>query len=380
VTADGEPCSTGHLLLREVAYSAAYLDWGVGIGDLLRGLVLQAAGAIGTGMVDDARNYHEGIAQDLAVVDIMRGRDFGLPPYVHARRDLGLSVPTSFAGVTSEARTQAALSAAYGGRLSDVDLLVGALAEPAASGAAVGATLQAILRDGFMRLRDGDRFHFENRALTDASSGRSVRYLSDADIAAIAGTRLGDVIRRNTDWTTAPANVFTTGNVVAPLVAAAALVASTATSSAQPLRTVTVNSFLSMQWQQPSATDANITITFTFTGVGWFGIGLGSSNMQSGDCWLLRFVNGTGEVRDTRITGYSTPVTDAHQDVTLLAASQAAGVTTMTVRRALRTGDANDADIAGGSMPVMFAWHPTSTAFGYHAGFADSTSVSWLPE
>ena len=46
--------------------------------------------------------------------------------------------------------------------VDDVDMWVAALAEDHAAGASVGETLQAIITDQFRRLRDGDRFWYEN--------------------------------------------------------------------------------------------------------------------------------------------------------------------------------------------------------------------------
>ncbi|MEM1256873.1 MAG: peroxidase family protein, partial [Cyanobacteria bacterium P01_H01_bin.21] len=53
-----------------------------------------------------------------------------------------------------------------------------------------------ILQNQFQRLRDGDRFYFENTS-------------SDPEIAAIQDTTLSDIIRRNTDTTIIQDNAFT---------------------------------------------------------------------------------------------------------------------------------------------------------------------------
>ncbi len=70
-----------------------------------------------------------------------------------------------------------------------MDLWPAALAEDHVSGAAIGETLQAIISDKFRRLRDGDRFWFENDAY----------FVANADLLAeVRSTTLADIIRRNT--------------------------------------------------------------------------------------------------------------------------------------------------------------------------------------
>ena len=123
----------------------------------MRGMVAHPESNIDTRMVSDVRNSLEGVRNDLAVMDIMRGRDFGLPTFSQARADLNLPRPVTFLDITSDATVAAALFALYGGNVSAVELWVGGLAESATSGAFIGPTFAAIIRDQFIRLRDGDR-------------------------------------------------------------------------------------------------------------------------------------------------------------------------------------------------------------------------------
>ena len=70
--------------------------------------------------------------------------------------------------------------------INSVDAWVGLLAETPADGCAVGPTLKAILVDQFTRLRDGDRFWYQN---DPALAGQM------KDLGSLS---LTDVIRRNT--------------------------------------------------------------------------------------------------------------------------------------------------------------------------------------
>jgi hypothetical protein len=65
---------------------------------------------------------------DLAVVDILRDRERGVPRYCESRRQLGMSAPTSFEELTDNPTWRAEIKALYP-TVEDVDLLVGTLAE-----------------------------------------------------------------------------------------------------------------------------------------------------------------------------------------------------------------------------------------------------------
>lgn len=179
--------------------------------------------------------------QDLAAVDVQRGRDHGMPSYNEMRRAFGLSPATSFPQITGE-RTEAfpddpritasdpiddpqildfvelrkidgtaidrndrtaileqavqgtrrttvaaRLKAIYG-TVDKVDAFVGMVSEPHLQGSDLGALQSRIWADQFRRLRDGDRFFFGN----------------DPDLATIESRygigykrSLADVIRSN---------------------------------------------------------------------------------------------------------------------------------------------------------------------------------------
>ncbi|MDV3352054.1 peroxidase family protein [Leptothoe sp. LEGE 181152] len=170
-----------------------------GIDAILRGLYAQSAEAIDTKVIDELRNTLFGPPGaggiDLAAVDIERGRDVGLPDYNQARMDMGLAPVTSFAEITSDTAVQAVLEQLYG-TVDDIDVIVGGLAEDHVPGAMVGELFQTIIADQFMRLRDGDRFWYENGQFTQA------------ELDNIRGTTLASLIQRNTDITSLSDYVF----------------------------------------------------------------------------------------------------------------------------------------------------------------------------
>lgn len=170
-----------------------------GIDAILRGLYAQSAEAIDTKVIDELRNTLFGPPGaggiDLAAVDIERGRDVGLPDYNQARVDMGLAPVTSFAEITSDISIQAVLEQLYG-TVDDIDVIVGGLAEDHVPGTMVGELFQAIMADQFTRLRDGDRFWYENGQFTQT------------ELDDIRRTTLASLIQRNTDITTLPGYVF----------------------------------------------------------------------------------------------------------------------------------------------------------------------------
>jgi len=198
---DGSPTPGGPVTLGESFFNPDLLLTD-GLEPYLRGMSRQTIEQVDTKIVDELRSFLFGPpgagGLDLIAINVQRGRDLGLPSYNQARRDVGLATVADFADITSDVRLQQTLAETYAG-VDDVDLIVGGLAEDHVAGAMVGELFQTILADQFQRLRDGDRFWFEN--------GR----LEQTDLDAIRATTLADVILRNTTIQSIGPDVFTTG-------------------------------------------------------------------------------------------------------------------------------------------------------------------------
>ena len=163
-----------------------------GISAILSGLAAQPAQQVNPLVVDEVRNMllkePNGPVFDLAALNIQRGRDHGVGDYNTVRRAYGLAPVDSFAGISSDRNLQRVLRRAYGD-VDDLDLWVAALAEDHVAGAMVGETLRAIIADQFRRLRDGDRFWFENDPY----------FLANPTLRdEVRSTTLADIIGRNT--------------------------------------------------------------------------------------------------------------------------------------------------------------------------------------
>lgn len=195
---DGSPVRDP-LPLRDAFFNAPVVSE-TGIDPILKYLATDRAQEIDTAVVEDVRDFLFGAPGqggfDLAALNIQRGRDHGLADYNAVRAAYGLARLTSFAQITPDKATQDALAATYGS-IDKVDLWVGGLAERHLPGSSLGETFTRIVVDQFTRLRDGDRWWYQNRGVLPADVARDVQ-----------ATSLADIIRRNTGLVNLQPDVF----------------------------------------------------------------------------------------------------------------------------------------------------------------------------
>ena len=178
--------------------AATFLATTGGADGFLRNLANDTSNALDVHIVDDLRNFlfSPGQGQDLAAINIQRGRDLGLGTLNETRIALGLKAYQDFSEITGDAATASALSSAYGGNIDSVDLWIGGLAETPNQGAMIGETFGIIIAKQFEALRDGDRFWYQNQGFDNKT-------LSDID-----HTSLSDIILRDTDTVSLQSDVF----------------------------------------------------------------------------------------------------------------------------------------------------------------------------
>ncbi|MGI0021406.1 MAG: peroxidase family protein [Nitrososphaeraceae archaeon] len=197
---DGTIHPKGHLSLKAAFFNPQIVKL-EGIEPILRGLAVGKSEKIDNFVIDEVRNFLFGEPAlmggfDLASLNIQRGREHGLPSYNQFRSDLGLGSKTTFDAVTGGDQVLAAKLASVYASVDDIDLWVGGLSEPPVSGGMVGETFAIILQDQFERVRDGDRYWYQNRGL------------NSMQLDMIEHTLLSDIIRRNTDIESIQQNVF----------------------------------------------------------------------------------------------------------------------------------------------------------------------------
>jgi len=186
---EGNEIEAGHLLLKDAFFAADEVLLEEGIESIFRGMSEGYAEALDTQLVDAVRNFLFGPpgagGLDLASLNIQRGRDHGLSDYNSVREAYGLDRVESFSDITSDTELAAKLEDVFGD-VDSIDVFVGGLAEDAVNGGLLGELFHTIVVDQFTRLRDGDKYWYEDR-------------LSESQLDWVQSVKLSDIIEWNTD-------------------------------------------------------------------------------------------------------------------------------------------------------------------------------------
>uniref|UniRef100_A0A8C4GI45 NAD(P)H oxidase (H2O2-forming) n=1 Tax=Dicentrarchus labrax TaxID=13489 RepID=A0A8C4GI45_DICLA len=139
------------------------------IDDLLMGMASQIAEREDNIVVEDLRDFMYGPLRftrtDLVAITIQRGRDFGLRSYTEVRKALDLPPVKTFEDINPELNSTNPqllrdVAELYNRDISKLELFPGGLLE---SVDGPGPVFSAIILDQFERMRNGDRFWFENK-------------------------------------------------------------------------------------------------------------------------------------------------------------------------------------------------------------------------
>lgn len=142
---------------------------GQDVDDLLMGMASQIAEREDNIVVEDLRDYMYGplrfTRSDLVAMTIQRGRDFGLQSYTELRNALDLPPIKTFEDINPDLNSTNPqllqdVAELYNGDISKLELFPGGLLE---SLDGPGPVFSAVILDQFERIRNGDRFWFENK-------------------------------------------------------------------------------------------------------------------------------------------------------------------------------------------------------------------------
>ncbi|CAJ0926030.1 unnamed protein product [Ranitomeya imitator] len=176
-----------------------------GIDPLLRGLMANQAKLNRQNqiLVDELREHlfelFKRLGLDLGAINLQRGRDHGLPGYNAWRRFCGLSEPSNVAELAQVLRNRplAEQFMSLYGTPRNIDIWIGAVAEPLLPNARVGELLACLIGNQFRRTRDGDRFYYERPTEFTIAQKR-----------AIDRATMSRMICDNTAISQVPRNVF----------------------------------------------------------------------------------------------------------------------------------------------------------------------------
>ncbi|MEQ8474568.1 MAG: peroxidase family protein [Marinoscillum sp.] len=189
ININGNASQYGGIQIRDTFFRTESILNEGGIDPILRGLTYQLAQDLDEQIVGTLRNFLFGPpgsgGLDLAVLNIERSRERGIPSLNSIRNAIGINPYSDFSFLGD-----ASLEKKFADQYSDVNKVepwIGMLAEPDISGSILGSTMHEIISEQFLRIRAGDRFWYENDS-----------FFSQADLEQIKQTKLSDIVKRNT--------------------------------------------------------------------------------------------------------------------------------------------------------------------------------------
>lgn len=125
--------------------------------------------------------------------------------------------------------------------------------------------------------------------------------------------------------------------------------------------------------------DSSFIGTVTARGAGWVAVGFSRDQyMPDTDVFMAGVLpDGTPYSQDAFAFFRAPPVADPSQDVSLLSASEANGVTTHTFSRLLNTGDTRDVDLTDGSYFILSAFNAFTDDLTSRHTYADSSDFAY---
>lgn len=125
----------------------------------------------------------EGFHSDLLAMNIQRGRDHGIPTYGEYRRLCKLSTIKSWSQLNRIMLPGAAkaFQKLYNNP-NDIDLFAAGISEKHVTGSELGPTFNCLIADQFVRVREGDRFFYQNRGVFDRDQLQAIEKVTLASV------------------------------------------------------------------------------------------------------------------------------------------------------------------------------------------------------
>lgn len=191
----GAPSAISPVLTQDAVFNSSFILDGY-LDHILRGQAMEAAQEVDAKVIDDLNFFlraPSGLTGfSLPALNILRGQDHGVAPYLQVRAsllgdvDLDAIDPSDFSVITSNPDVQTELASVYD-NVFEVDLWVGGLAEDKPSGAQFGPVFAYIIAEQFHRTQQADETFLQLPEELDADLRSELQI-----------TTLRDILLRNT--------------------------------------------------------------------------------------------------------------------------------------------------------------------------------------
>ncbi|KYM75542.1 Peroxidasin [Atta colombica] len=179
--------------------NSANLDTAGSVDRLLLGLINQPCQRRDEFITEEMTNHlfqtpGFPFGMDLASLNIQRGRDHGLPPYVRWREPCSLSPIRTFEDLNKVMSLDVIrkLKSLYSS-VEDIDLFSAGLAEKSVIGGLVGPTFACIIAQQFNNLRRGDRFWYENPNSESSFTANQLQQIRQVTLAQVLCQTMDDI-------------------------------------------------------------------------------------------------------------------------------------------------------------------------------------------
>ncbi|CAG9800209.1 unnamed protein product [Chironomus riparius] len=197
-----EPIEQGHLPLRNAFFAPWRLVYEGGVDPIMRGLFTMPAKikkpeqSLNSDLTEHLFTVAHAVSLDLAAMNIQRGRDHALHSYMDYRKLCNLTTSTTFEELTdiTDEHVREKLKKLYG-HPDSIDLWVGGILEDVMPGARVGPLFRCIIADQFKRLRNGDRFWYENPSVFKPEQLAQIKQTSLARVLCDNGDNITRITR-----------------------------------------------------------------------------------------------------------------------------------------------------------------------------------------
>jgi len=368
------------VLLRESWFNITTVnEYATAPEDFLRGLVTSRQAEAGAWASEDVRNYmfnDWNMGSDLMATDIYRGRDVGLPTFNDIRKYYNLAPYEKCSDISTDAHAIEIVYSLYGPDpdcINRIDPFVAGFLEPKMPQSPLGETFWHLNFDQFTRLRNGDRFYFEN-----LNPETNPNPLNSVELAMVYSNTLEQTFVDN--WADIQLGQLGSGIFFLRQRQLQTLAINGNVNSLNFLA-YTPPEFEFAQFQRLSPTYGlwyyidgdELTVRYQTASLGWVGLGIEPdlNTMKNADIYFCRlWPNLTAEITDRYALDVGPPALDisigGEDNILEFSVEHIDGNTICQFTRKVDTGDKWDKVILGGQTKLMFAFNPETTDLVYH--------------